>query len=90
MSETATAGPSGRALLQDGSNQRVAGVPTGITVLLIVASLVAFGGIATLSPATQGVGWMALACFLAILGRILQAGSHHKAMMVRQKEHTHA
>ena len=47
-----------------------------IAVLLILGSmLVAFVGAATLSQATQGVGTIALACFIAIIGRIAQASA---------------
>ena len=46
-------------------------------VLISLSLVVAAGGVATLSEATQGVGALALGCFLAILARICQAAGHH-------------
>lgn len=59
------------------------GVNTGVTLLLVFAVIVAVIGLVSLSSATSGPGLIALGCFLAIIGRILQAGAHHKAIMAR-------
>ncbi len=45
-------------------------------LLGIIALLVGLVGGMMLSPATQGVGVIALACLFGILARIMQAGSH--------------
>lgn len=54
-------------------------VPT--VLLLMLAGVSTLFGLATLSPATQGVGGLALACLLAILARIAQAGRQHADAM---------
>jgi hypothetical protein len=46
-------------------------------VLLIVSTCAALGGLLSLSEATMGVGLIAFGCWLAILGRITQAGDHY-------------
>ena len=51
------------------------------TMLLIVADSRSNRRIFSLSQATAGVGLLALACYIGILGRILQADSYHRAMM---------
>lgn len=50
---------------------------TAVTVLLILIGIaVALIGAFTLTQATQGVGLLAIACFLAILARMSQAAGH--------------
>lgn len=83
MSDTATAEPSGRALLNPALKDQPVGVSAGITVLLLIAGLVLFVGLGSLSQATSGVGVIAAACFMGICARVLQAGAHHKAIMVK-------
>lgn len=46
-------------------------------MLGLVACIAAVVGLLTLTQATQGVGFIGLACLLAILARILQAEGHH-------------
>jgi hypothetical protein len=46
-------------------------------VLVLISGLVLLAGLASLSPATSGVGKIAVACFLAILARIAQANAYH-------------
>ncbi len=45
-------------------------------LLIILALLGAAVGIFTLTQATTGVGFLAVACFLGILARIAQASAH--------------
>jgi len=50
----------------------------GFTVLLLVGSTAAaLLGLVTLSEATMGIGVIAFACWLAIMGRISQAGDQY-------------
>src|SRR5688572_28978235 len=48
--------------------------------LVVVALLAVLWGLLTLTQATQGVGAIAIACFLVILARLAQAGDHHRAI----------
>jgi hypothetical protein len=50
-------------------------------LLVVAAGLVAFGGFAMLTQATQGVGLIALGCLTAILARIAQAGGHQRELL---------
>ena len=46
--------------------------------LIAVSVLVLIGGALTLSQATMGVGLVAVACYLAILARLVQANAAQK------------
>lgn len=50
-------------------------------VLLAVSILLGLGGLVFLSNATTGVGLIALACLVAIIARIVQAGQQHAAIL---------
>lgn len=77
---TSTTQPSGRDLLAP-TAPHIEGVRP-ITVLLVLAGCGAVGlGLLFLSEATTGVGLIAAGCFLAIIARIAQASSHHRAVM---------
>lgn len=52
-----------------------------IFVQIIIITIVALYGVATLSQATLGVGLLALACELGIVARLAQARSQHNAQM---------
>ena len=47
-------------------------------ILLIVGSLALLAGVGSLSGATEGVGLIAVACFLGIMARIAQGEWHEK------------
>ena len=49
-----------------------------VCILFFISVILAFSGVKNLSEATLGVGILALACFLGIITRILQAEIHHK------------
>jgi hypothetical protein len=51
--------------------------------LLVLSVLLAVFGTAVLSQATQGVGLLAQALFLAVLARIAQAARQHEEAMKR-------
>jgi hypothetical protein len=46
-----------------------------VTLLVILALLIAVGATASLTQATLGVGLVALACLLAIFARLAQASA---------------
>lgn len=48
--------------------------------LIFLALLAAVAGIFMLTEATLGIGVIAMACFLGILARITQAGSHQNEL----------
>lgn len=48
-------------------------------IVVFISMVAAAIGFASLSQATLGVGLIALACYLAILARLLQAGRYHHA-----------
>jgi hypothetical protein len=50
-------------------------------VLMTFAILAWVIGLLTLSQATTGVGAIGSACFLAILVRLVEAGSQHKELL---------
>lgn len=53
-----------------------------MSILLIIVALIAsLSGAAHLTLATQGVGFIGGACFLAILARIAQAYSQHQELI---------
>lgn len=60
-------------------------------ILLVVVALIgaALGGL-SLSQATMGVGFLAGACLLAILARMVQASHHHSRAMQVLEAHTRA
>jgi predicted branched-subunit amino acid permease len=47
-------------------------------ILVIVSSFALLAGLNYLSPATEGVGFVAVACFLGIMARIAQAEWHER------------
>lgn len=50
-----------------------------MTGALLILSILALGfGILSLSQATMGVGFCAVACYLGIVARIVQAGDHNR------------
>jgi hypothetical protein len=49
--------------------------------LIIAAWLALAGGFLALGQASQGIGVIGLACFLAIMARIAQAQDHHREEM---------
>lgn len=53
-----------------------------LIVFVALAILSAFIGLLSLSQATLGVGFLALACLLGIFARIAQAASHARAQAV--------
>lgn len=59
--------------------------PRGMShqLLVVVAVIVAVAGASVLTPATQGVGVVCLACLVAILARIKQAGAHQEELLKR-------
>lgn len=58
-----------------------------VWMLLAMALVVTIGGLFALSQATLGVGSICIACFLAILARIAQAGYQHAEVLnVLQRE----
>ncbi len=46
------------------------------TILIVLGTLTALGGLLYLTEATEGVGLIGLACFLGILARLAQAKQH--------------
>lgn len=73
--------PSGRDLLAP-EHRSVEGSKPGVIFLFCFAAFVTAGlGVLFLSQATIGVGLIAVGCFLAIIGRIIQAGAQHTAVM---------
>jgi len=54
-----------------------------VQLLVIVGLLAGFVGLATMSNATMGVGFIGFGCLLAILARIEQAARQHLAVMAR-------
>lgn len=46
--------------------------------LVVCAAVAGFAGLATLSEATTGVGFIALGCLAAIFARIAQAAALHR------------
>jgi len=60
------------------SQQRLpATMPSSTMLLLLFGAIAMVGGIMLLTQATMGVGLICIGCFLAVWGRILQAGAHH-------------
>lgn len=51
----------------------------GTITLCILSVLAGIIGLLSLSEATQGVGFIAFACLLAIWSRMAQAGDHRRA-----------
>lgn len=51
------------------------------SALVGLSLLLWFFGFAMLTQATQGVGAVAMACLIAILARVAQAGEQHRAVM---------
>jgi hypothetical protein len=56
-----------------------------VMLLLVFAVSILVAGVASLGQATQGVGIIAVACFLAILARMLQANNQHNEQMAMLK-----
>lgn len=51
-----------------------------LPLLVVVALLAAVAGVLTLTPATYGVGFCALACWFGILARLAQAHAYHREL----------
>ena len=50
-------------------------------ILLVLGLLAAGYGAMSLSEATLGVGFIAIACFLGIAARLAQAEAHQRALL---------
>jgi hypothetical protein len=56
-----------------------------VNIAAIIAFLLGLAGLVTSSQATFGASLVAFACLWALLVRISQADTHHKALLARFK-----
>ncbi len=64
---------------------KVTEITLGARLLLVVAFLGAFFGVASLSNATMGVGILCGCCLLVMVARINQAAVHHRELMANRQ-----
>ena len=60
-------------------------VPFVYLIVLLAGGGAAYIGFTELSPATSGVGYVGLGCFLAIVARVVQAEVHNKLASERRR-----